>query len=158
MTQPAAHVSPSSLWAVMCGTLKRSRTSRMPLRGTFSTLHGHCPFVPNFSDLKSRWRSALVTSSNFGVSASYIFAWRSAPEGTGTLPSWPEGMMLSAVEAKSVVAAEAPAGRSRQSAAAARAARARGLDMGRHPTPRTERTAPGIWTPAATLTTASSSG
>ncbi len=105
MTQPAVHVSASSVSAVMCGTSNLSRTSRTPLRGTFSTRHGHCPLVPKRSDLKSRCTSSLVTSSNRAVSASYMRAWRSAPAGTGNDPSWPDGMMFSAVDAKSVVAA-----------------------------------------------------
>ena len=42
-------------------------------------------------------RSALVTWSNSGVRPSYISACVSAPGGGGTVPYWPEGMMLSAV-------------------------------------------------------------
>ena len=83
----------------MCGTLKRSRTILSPLRGVASVWHGHCPAVPNRSDLKSWVSAAGVTWSNSGVSASYIFAWVSAPAGTGTPPYWPDGMTFSAVPA-----------------------------------------------------------
>ena len=56
-----------------------------------------CFLMPSFSDLKLRSRSAFVTSSNSGVSASYIFAWSFAFFDGGTAPHWPDGMMLSAV-------------------------------------------------------------
>src|SRR4051812_48294641 len=132
--QPAVKVSASSVFAVMCGTENRSRTTRTPSRGTRSVRQGHSPLVPKRSDLKSRCRSALVTSSNFGVSASYIRAWRSASSGTGTAPCWPDGMMLSAVDAKSrVVWARAAVGASSIRAAAASSARRGGVGMARHP-------------------------
>jgi hypothetical protein len=51
--------------------------------------------------LKNRLRSRGETRSNSGVSASYIRAWRSASGRTGTPPYWPDGMMFSAVRAKS---------------------------------------------------------
>src|SRR4029079_16102235 len=132
MTQPAVHVSESSVSAVMCGTSNLSRTRRTPLRGTFSTRQGHCPLVPKRSDLKSRCTSSLVTWSKRGVSASYMRACRSAPSGTGNDPGWPDGTMFSEVDAKSVVAAAADAGTRRHRAAAASAARRTGRDMGGH--------------------------
>ncbi len=100
-TQPAPQVTASFVRPKMCGTLWRSRTMRSPLRRTFSRVSGPCPFVPSRSDLKKRLRSPGETWSNSGVRPSYICAWSSASGTTGTPPYWPDGMMLSAVRAKS---------------------------------------------------------
>ena len=97
--QPIAHVTSSRVCPVMCGTLKRSRTIVTPGRGTGSTVPGPSSPRPKFADLNLVCRSAAVTWSNSGVSASYISAWASAPGGGGTAPYWPDGMMLRAVAA-----------------------------------------------------------
>ena len=60
---------------VMCGTLKRSRTIVTPARGTrLRRAPGPSGPTPKPSDLKFVSRSASVTWSNSGVSASYISA------------------------------------------------------------------------------------
>src|SRR3954449_10291534 len=61
----------------------------------------------NGSHLKYLVRSDGWTLSNSGVRPSYIFASASAPGGTGSAPSWPDGTMLSAVAAKSFALAVA---------------------------------------------------
>ena len=70
----------------MCGTLKRSRTIVTPARGTLSATPGPSSSSPKRSDLNFVSRSAAVTWSKSGVSASYISAWASAPAGGGTEP------------------------------------------------------------------------
>ena len=71
----------------MCGTLNRSRTTVTPARGIASTRARARPRRrPNCSDLNFVSRSASVTWSNSGVSASYICACASAPGGGGTRP------------------------------------------------------------------------
>ena len=67
----------------MCGTLKRSRTIVTPARGTGSTVPGPSSPSPKCADLNLLIRSASVTWSNSGVSASYISACSSAPAGGG---------------------------------------------------------------------------
>ena len=83
----------------MCGTLKRSRTTVTPARGSGSTVPGPSSPSPKCSDLNLVRRSLGVTWSNSGVSASYISACWSAPAGGGAAPYWPDGMMLRAVAA-----------------------------------------------------------
>ena len=116
---PIAHVTSSRELPVMCGTLNRSRTTVTPARGTASGVPGPSSPSPKLSDLNLLIRSASVTLSNSGVSASYISACESAPGTGGTDPYWPEGMMLRAVAAKSWAAAGAAV---RANAAAASAA------------------------------------
>ena len=77
--QPIAHVTSSRELPVMCGTWNRSRTTVTPARGTGSSVPGPSSPSPKCSDLNLRPRSAGVTWSNSGVSASYISAWASAP-------------------------------------------------------------------------------
>ena len=98
-SQPIAHVTSSRDWPVMCGTLKRSRTTVTPARGSGSTVPGPSSPSPKCSDLNLVRRSLGVTWSKSGVSASYISACWSAPAGGGTAPYWPDGMMLRAVAA-----------------------------------------------------------
>src|SRR4051794_33324011 len=88
----------------MCGTLKRSRTMRSPLRGR-SVRRCPWPWSVSRSDLKYLERSRVVTWLNNGVRPSYILAWLSALGGTGKSPHSPDGTMLSAVDAKSFAAA-----------------------------------------------------
>ena len=95
--QPAAQTPSSWLFEVTCGTSYLSRTMVTPGRGTFSVVPGPAVEMPYFSDLKYWVRSELVTLSNSGVRPSYMSAWVSAPDGGGTVPYWPEGMMLRAV-------------------------------------------------------------
>jgi len=93
-----AHTTSSRDRPRMCGTSKRSRTMRTPRRGTLCVRVGPGA-SPSRADLKVRCRSAAVTWSPSGVSASYMRACSSAPGGIGTPPCWPEGTMLSAVSA-----------------------------------------------------------
>ena len=68
----------------MCGTLKRSRTIVTPRRGTRSPSRGPSGVDAEALGLERTFvRSAAVTWSNSGVSASYIFACSSAPGGDG---------------------------------------------------------------------------
>ena len=59
--QPIAHVTSSRELPVMCGTLKRSRTTVTPARGTASATPGPSSPTPNASDLNFDSRSASVT-------------------------------------------------------------------------------------------------
>src|SRR3954451_20665390 len=72
-----------------------------PVKGTASARPGPSGPTAKPSDLKWRRRSAELTWLNSGVSASSILACVTAPAGTGSPLSWPDGMMLRAVAAKS---------------------------------------------------------
>src|SRR5262245_51024555 len=85
-------------WRVLAytwGTLKRSRSSVTPGKGTGSSVVGPSVSTPSFSDLKSVKRSFDVTWSKSGVRALYISACTAA-FGLGA-PYWPDGRMLRAM-------------------------------------------------------------